>query len=207
MIVTRDQIVRCWPGLGKFPERVEAYEPHLGAALEEFEIDKPNRAADWFAQMGHESVDCTALVENMNYSAKRLLQVFPKYFKSYAAAAAVAHKPREIANIVYGSRMGNRPGTDDGYNLRGSGLTHLTGRANFEEAGRHFGVDFASNPELTRSPEYMFRIAGWFWKTRNLNDLSDAGKYESLTRRINGGLNGHSDRVLRRTRCRKVFGL
>jgi putative chitinase len=37
--------------------------------------------------------------------------------------------------------------------------------------------------------------AAWFWATKGLNTLADADKFETITRRINGGLNGEADRL------------
>jgi putative chitinase len=37
--------------------------------------------------------------------------------------------------------------------------------------------------------------AAWFWATKGLNTLADAGDFERITRRINGGLNGQDDRL------------
>lgn len=38
-------------------------------------------------------------------------------------------------------------------------------------------------------------LAAWFWRSRGLNALADAGKFEQITKRINGGLNGYADRL------------
>lgn len=37
--------------------------------------------------------------------------------------------------------------------------------------------------------------AAWFWASRGLNELADAGDFERITRRINGGLNGEQERL------------
>lgn len=36
--------------------------------------------------------------------------------------------------------------------------------------------------------------AAWFWQANGLNELADAGDFEAITRRINGGLNGLAER-------------
>ena len=48
----------------------------------------------------------TVLIENLNYSKDRLLVIFPRYFDEYTAAA-LAHRPEDIANVIYANRMGN----------------------------------------------------------------------------------------------------
>lgn len=81
--------------------------------------------------------------ENMNYRAARIKQVWP----SRPEAVKFAGKPRELANSVYGGRLGNRPGTDDGWNYRGGGIDQLTGRDNYAKIG------LADNPVAILQPE------------------------------------------------------
>ena len=59
------------------------------------------------------------------------------------------------------------------------------------------GVDFEKNPELLAQPKWGFKAAAWFWTTRNLNALADAGNFDQITYRINGGYNGKPDRDAR----------
>lgn len=78
--------------------------------------------------------------ENMDYSAARFIQVWPSRFKTKSQAAKYAGRPRELANYVYGSRLGNRPGTDDGWNLRGAGMGQITGRDNATKWAKGLGM-------------------------------------------------------------------
>jgi putative chitinase len=89
--------------------------------------------------------------ENMNYSAARLLQVFPSHFTN-AQAIAMQHNPRLIADQAYGSRMGNHPGTDDGWNFRGQGLSQVTGRNGYVALANKTGLDLLNHPELIIAP-------------------------------------------------------
>ena len=56
-------------------------------------------------------------------------------------------------------------------------------------------MDLISQPELLEQPQYACLSAAWFWATKGLNTLADADKFETITRRINGGLNGQADRL------------
>jgi putative chitinase len=47
--------------------------------------------------------------------------------------------------------------------------------------------------------------AAWFWATKGLNTLADAGEFERITRRINGGLNGLADRLALWEKARAVL--
>ncbi|MNN89457.1 hypothetical protein D3C81_2072780 [compost metagenome] len=50
-------------------------------------------------------------------------------------------------------------------------------------------------PELLEQPEWAARSAAWFWVRNGLNELADAGKFEQITRRINGGIHGQTERL------------
>ena len=74
---------------------------------EKYEINTALILAHFLAQVNHESNDMRVIEENLNYSAKRLLQVFPKYFKTFDEAKMYEYRPEKIANRVYANRMGS----------------------------------------------------------------------------------------------------
>ena len=89
--------------------------------------------------------------------------------------------------------LGNtQPG--DGKKFKGRGMIMITGRANYDEAGRALGLDLVGDPEMAARPDVAALVAAWFWTKKGLNDLADAGKFDSITRKINGGLNGKAER-------------
>lgn len=156
----------------------------------------PIECAHFFGQCDHETAGFTAFVENLNYSAQGLLKTFPKYFNEKTAMAN-ARKPQNIANIAYANRMGNGPeSSGDGWKYRGRTPIHLTGKANYENASKHFGVNFVENPDLTL--QYGFEIALWFFEKNRIfalcKDLSDKS-ITAVSKRINGGLNGIEQRI------------
>jgi len=89
--------------------------------------------------------------ENLNYSAKRLMQVWPSRFPSLAAANPYANNPERLANSVYGGRLGNTS-SGDGWRYRGRGLVQITGKANYEK------YDLADTPEKASENETAARI-------------------------------------------------
>lgn len=146
----------------------------------------------------HESGGFTKLRENMNYSAKRLLEVFPKYFKTLAAAQTIAaNGPRAIANVVYGGRMGNSNKNDDGFNYRGGGTIHLTGLDNYRlcSIGIGLGNQLVTNPDLIETPEIAIKSALWFWQRNLCGGFAVKGDFERVCRIINGGTNGMAERI------------
>lgn len=109
------------------------------------------KKAYMLATVRHEvGADMIPIVENMNYSAKRMMQVWPSRFKTLAAAQPYAHNPEKLGNNVYANRLGNGPPeSGDGYRYRGRGIgAQFTGRVNYEKFGRLFDVDLVGNPEL-----------------------------------------------------------
>lgn len=173
--------------------------------VERFHIENP---IDFVAQTAHESGNFTAYVENLNYSASSLARVWPSRFASAngtpnAKAIQIARTPREIAKAVYGGRMGNRAGTDDGWNYRGRGAIQVTGRSNYERVSRVMysaglcdsPLHFLNHPEELGAVPNAIYSAGAFW---NINNLSSVTDFKTLTKRINGGLTGYEDRLKKR---------
>jgi putative chitinase len=100
-MLTIDQFTHIFPH-NKNPE---VWLEHFDL-LQGFDIMTPEQIAAFCSQIGHESLDMTVLVENLNYSAEALLRVFPKYFRN-VDINQYARKPEKIANRVYANRMGN----------------------------------------------------------------------------------------------------
>lgn len=124
--------------------------------------------------------------ENLNYSAKRLREVFPKYYKTDADAERDARNPEAIANRVYGGRMGNNsPG--DGYKYRGRGDIQLTGKDQYATMGKRLGLDLVNNPDLALDPEIASKIAVEFWKMSGADRAAASGDTDKARRIVNGG--------------------
>ncbi|MCX7289529.1 glycoside hydrolase family 19 protein, partial [Janthinobacterium sp.] len=83
----------------------------------------------------------------------------------------------------------------DGARFKGRGLLQVTGRANYAACGKALGLDLLAQPELLEQAINACRSAGWFWQTKGLNALADAGDQVKVTRRINGGANGLAERL------------
>ena len=150
------------------------------------------------AQVGHESSDLTQLSENLNYSAKRLTEVWPSRFPTLASAQPYARNPEALANQVYSNRMGNGPAeSGDGWRYRGQGPIQLTGRDNYQRFANAINDDRPlRNPELLQQPELGALSACWFYAKH----VPTGASIELATRRINGGLNGIADRRARYNR-------
>lgn len=177
----------------------------IQSACFEFQINTPEQIAAFIAQTAHESAGYTRLTENLNYSAEALMRVWPKRFPTKTVADAFARNPELIANQVYSSRMGNGPvQSGDGWKFIGRGLKQLTGRDNYTRCGNALGFKLVESPEMLLRPVGASRSAGWFWRVNDCGPLADAGEFEKLTKRINGGLIGLEDRKARYDRVLAV---
>ena len=148
------------------------------------------------ALAGGSDLDFKVLEENLNYKAATLMRIWPKRFPTIEIANQYAGQPRLIANKVYSGRMGNRDeASNDGWMMRGRGLVQLTGADNYHHASKALGVDLVTQPDLVATPKYAALTAGWFWSTHKCNPPSDALDHQRLTKIINGGLIGLSERI------------
>ncbi|MGI4819870.1 MAG: glycoside hydrolase family 19 protein [Janthinobacterium lividum] len=153
--------------IGTSSAEADKFLAPINETLSRYHIDTALRIAHFLAQIGHESSGLDAVRE-------------------YASGAAYEGR-KDLGNIVAG----------DGVRYRGRGLIQITGRVNYYALSKAFGVDFVANPLLLESPRYAALSAGWYWASRNLNDLADGNFFLTITKRINGGTNGLADREQR----------
>jgi putative chitinase len=170
----------------------------------------PLRVAHFMAQVLHESTGLSVQIESLNYSPQRLPQVWPSRFrpKGPLDPAAFAHNQEKLGNEVYGGRMGNdQPG--DGFRYRGRGLLQLTGKDSYREATTMVrgqdpaAPDFVASPDDVFSAQWALAVAAAAWAAKGCNALADQDNVQRVTRAINGGLIGLSDRMewLRQTKA------
>jgi putative chitinase len=191
--------------IGNNPNLDGWYEA-LSNVLPEYEIDSPQRVAAFIAQCTHESGGFKRLKENLNYKWESLRKVFPKYFPTDELAQEYAHKQEQIANRVYGGRMGNGDeSSGDGFRYCGRGLIQLTGKNNYTKFAESIGMAVEEVPDLLETFEGAVKSACWFWMTNNLNQYADAGDILTMTKRINGGTIGLEDRIKHYNHALEVF--
>lgn len=184
----------------------KVYESLLPVVIE-FKIDSINRLAHFISQCSHESNNFTRVEENLNYSEEALLKIFPKYFTP-KLAKDYARKPKFIANKIYADRMGNGSEmSSDGWNYRGRGYIQLTGKQNYINFDKICQDNIVANPDLVAT-KYPLVSAAWFWKINGLNELADRGSdaetVSKITKKVNGGSIGLSDRIIK---FNKILGV
>ncbi len=182
--------------------------PHIDAAMKEFRITKTEDQAMFIAQAGHESAGFTRVLESFNYSVAALKATFGKRLSVYqcemlgrADGQQVAHQP-QIANLVYGGRMGNKE-SGDGWAFRGRGLIQITGRENYTKCGAVLKLDLVGNPAQLEEEANAARSAAWFYVTSGC--LNYPGDLVRVTQIINGGQNGIDDRRARYAKAKAVI--
>ena len=207
MQITIEQIKKIAPGApdkaaGEFVDTFNKWSDKFG-------ITTPLRAAHFISQCVHECAELKAFEENLNYSEKGLLKVFPKYFNA-TTVKQYARKPEKIANRVYANRMGNgNEASGDGWKYKGRGAIGLTGRSNYlaySTSGFCVG-DLMVHPEwLAKSPG-CYKSAMWFWWKNGLNVIADTGDVNAVTKRVNGGYNGLDSRKKYLARSKEALGI
>lgn len=151
------------------------YLPLLQQAMKEFEITSFAREAAFVAQLAHESGEL-------------------HYMEEIASGAAYEGR-KDLGNTQ----------TGDGKRFKGRGPIQLTGRANYKHYGDLLHLDLITDPKQAATPQVGFRIAGLYWKLHDCNALADQGDFVTITRRINGGVNGLASRQKYYTHAKLVL--
>ncbi|MGT2507929.1 glycoside hydrolase family 19 protein [Cupriavidus basilensis] len=183
-MITAAQLRAIMPGAGK---RADLFAAPLDAAMQQFDISTPVRAAGFLAQVAHESGQLVYVREMWGPTPSQ---------RHYEGRA-------DLGNTV----------TGDGKRFMGRGLIQVTGRKNYVLCGFGLHLDLIASPELLEQPEHAAASAGWYWHASNLNRFADAGDFKGLSIAINGrnkatGLpNGWEDRQMFWARARNVLGV
>jgi len=179
MPITEQQLLQILPNAGR---RAGVFVSALNTAMARRAINTPRRVAAFLAQVGHESGQL-------------------RYVRELASGA-------DYDTGALATRLGNTPAADgDGQRYRGRGLIQITGRTNYRSCSLALFCDerLLQTPELLEEPQWAAESAAWFWESKGLNALADAGDFERITRRINGGLNGLADRLELWGRAKEVL--
>ena len=180
MPITQQQLQQILPNAG---QSAGVFVPVLNTAMVRFQIIGTKRVAAFIAQIGHESGQLRYVRELGS----------DQYLSKYDTGSLA-------------KRLGNTPEADgDGQKYRGRGLIQITGRANYITCGEALALDLVNHPELLEKPQHACMSAAWFWASRGLNTLADAGQFDKITQRINGGQNGAADRQALYARALRVL--
>ena len=133
------------------------------------------------------------------YSDKYGVNTFLRIAHFLAQAAEETAGMRTLVEYATGDEyegrqdLGNvNPG--DGRRYKGRGIFQITGRANYRKLGQELGYDLENNPELAATPEVAVQTALRYWTDHGLSPYADGDQVVEITRAINGGTNGLTDR-------------
>jgi putative chitinase len=169
-------------------------------------IETEMRLAHFVSQTATETGGFKALEENLSYSAKRMMAVFPRRFPTLASTAGLVNNPRPFALAVYSNRLGNGgPATGDGFTFRGRGLIQLTGRANYQARATETGLPLVDRPEIASDPTTSVQVATLFWTSRRINHPADADDVREVRKLVNGGVNGLDEAKAFLARAKRVL--
>ena len=185
--------------------------------LNKYKINTPLRLSHFLSQLEHES-DLKPVEENLNYSAKRMLEVFKYDFdinrdkwlspKEKEKVKELLGHPDRIANFVYANQNGNgNEASGDGWRFRGRGFLQITGRSNYIALSIDTGIDYVNNPDLLLNEADSMISSLWFWNKHNLNALADKDDIMRITRIINGAYNGLSHRIALLNKYKKLYNV
>lgn len=89
---------------------------------------------------------------------------------------------------------------------KGRGFIQLTHEDNYKKYGQMIGEDLHSNPERANDPVTALKVAAAYWKHNGLNELADAGDYNTISQRIGGtNYHGHNSRVANLEASKKAW--
>lgn len=211
-MITAQAITRIAPAAAQYADELVKQMKAAGI------MDNVKRASMFLGQVHVESGGFRTVVESLNYSADAILKTFGRHRISEADAKKFGRIDAEVrkrtgwkladqpahqnalANILYGGEWGRKnlgntqPG--DGWRFRGRGIKQLTGRDNYRRFSRAWLGDesLLENPDRVANPDGAVASAIWFWRANGLNEIADRGSVDSVTKVVNGGALGLSDR-------------
>jgi len=217
ILITPEQLKLICPtiSIGRAKELADL----LNLICEKYGMDTRDEFKEFLANVAQESGEFNHKTENMNYTAERMAQVWPaRYgtaiwgkddkgkpkiigYKPNAKALSLHRKPVEIANDVYGGRMGNTQPMD-GHNFRGGGFIGLTGREvytlyqKFVNQRDNTNLTIEQVANLVRTEDrWALDSAAWFFSVlKGLNDEAERDEWLKIVKSINGGYIGLADR-------------
>lgn len=138
----------------------------LNETLVRYKVDTRLRIAHFISQIMHESGEF-------------------RYLEEIASGAAYEGR-RDLGNVQSG----------DGRRFKGRGLIQLTGRSNYLDysLSKNGLQDFIAQPEQVAMLPWAVDVAGWYWNAKKLNEKADRDDVLAVTRAINGGTIGLTER-------------
>lgn len=177
MEINQSQLIQAVPFLYK--QRLNEFVASFNMWAVHFGINTPLRAAHYLAQVFHESGNL-------------------RYVEEIASGAKYEGR-KDLGNVVAG----------DGVKYKGRGFIQLTGRNNYTAFRKSdfCTVDVVTFPKKVAEYPLNQVASMWFWQTHNCNEWADRDNVDRVTRIINGGVNGLSQRKALLIKFKRVLGV
>jgi putative chitinase len=200
-MITADQLKKICPTLKA--DRASSIAALINSVCPKYDINTPVRLQAFLAQIAHESGEFSIKTEGMNYSTpERIVSIWPSRFNLDGVGKLNAHdyvhNAEKLGNQVYAGRMGNgSPETGDGYRYRGGGFLQITGKESYQHYADYIKKEVGETADLVRgTDEYALDSACWEYAIdKKLNDEADAKDFITITKKINGGTIGLTERL------------
>lgn len=206
-LITLEQLRKLCPRLPA--EEASEITHLLNEIAPMYGMTNVNLFEEFLATIIEESGEFSRLSENLNYSAKRLREVWPSRFPNDAIAAQYAGNPVKLANRVYADRIGNgNEASGDGWKYRGGGAMQLTGKANYLAYAKYKGMPISTVAELVHtSHRWSIDSAAWFFSVHaGLLDAAKRDDFRRITKVVNGGYINFDTRMKYLNKIKAVLG-
>jgi len=200
-------LFNLWPsGDRLIPGLRDGIASAAAVVFEKYGINSNLLVAHIMAQISLECGAGTEVIENLNYSALRMMQVWPSRFPTLESAIPYAHNPRLLANKVYNGRMGNAVNSNDGFDYRGRGATQTTGHEGYALLSKPIQLDLLASPDLVNNPAVFIECGVADFILCRCLPWAQADNITQVTRHLNGGYTGLSERITWLRRWKVALG-
>lgn len=201
-MITEPMLRQLWPhGDSKVPGLVAGIAVTAQEVFAKYGFASDVEIAQAMAQFSHECGAGTEMTENIHYTAERAVQVWPHRFNSVndcynkiGSFPGDPDFPGKLIDSVYGTRMGNRPGTHDGRNYIGRGLAQTTGHDGYKALGDKMGRDLLNRPGDVNRPDLALECGVADFVICGCLPFAKKDDTLNVTKRLNGGTVGLAER-------------
>ena len=195
--------------LGIPAARAQANAPAFERALSFAEINSDLRLAHFIGQIGHETGLLRYKREVWGPTSAQV-RYERRFDAPWPSSPEQARQPAYAANRLAYALGNDRAG--DGKRYMGRGVIQTTGRTNYRRVTQRLQdalgdevPDFEAAPLMLETAPWDWLSGADYWRMRGLNKFADADDILTLTRRVNGGLNGIAHRQALYTAARAVL--
>lgn len=187
MLLNKDSIKKLFNKADN--EYIDSFIAQYQDLFVEYGINSDTKIKYFLAQLGYETNGYTKFEENLNFSAKKMYQLWPKVFKSINGAKRYENSPDKVASFIYANRFGNGGiESNDGwlYHGRGGFYNYTIGRETYQKLTEISRINFIEHPEYLTQPDYCLLSSCLIWKIKHLDEIHDNELFTVVTTKLTG---------------------